>query len=458
MDNSNIQTIIDDSKIDRTVIDQVIDETIASKEPGRFVFVGQLRPYTNFFGSRTEANQANLGSVGGVQRGFISNNALTQAIRQLMPEFISSDNEDVNIWDYPRGRSELAKAIFEDISAVAPELPIRIRLHLTAAILFRGVSKSKLSSKDLDKKFCSVQQAVDKQIAGNTLTADEEQLVLNPTSTIPELETLLALSVWEVNSVCRLASGGEGLKKRNTLLTEMSAKQLHDEVEHILLSSKPGIAAACFGRMTADLPNASVVGGTSVNMAITTTAAQTKTSLFGAFGDTAYERDHAGAHFLAQKELNTGVFLEYFVHSIPQLRENLSYISDQLFERFVAKLILCIAMSTPNGGQRAHATRSPVEAMFAVVTRLAPRTFESAFLKPTPNATEEGDMVASTRQMIVHISDYQTMFSTGADADVVFLATPSIRQAIGTFPSNWTVVDGIDQFTDKINSLTGVKS
>lgn len=450
------QAVINTAELNQNPIREQIEAVLGSGSAKKYVSQIQLRHSANGFSSRSEAGQANLGMIGSVMRGQISNNARTRQVRLALPGLVS--DPDLFKIKEERGR-DIAETVYKHLTETCPDSPLTLRLELARAAAYAGIGGKNTTGAvqtAYTKAVKALEEALAKQASGAELGEEEQVLVNNPWSVIPGEVTVGVISVWDVIRICQLLKGGQSWCVRNKLLTDLSVNKLWDEVRHILSEKMPGLATACFGAMKADLPQATVFGGVSVNLAFTTGAAQMKPTLFTAVSDHATNVEHAGAEHLGIKELNSGVFCEPALYNIDQLRENLWYLTKEQFSEAVAAIYKAMALVTPSGGQRAHLTQSFPEFTVNVVSNLQPCSFESAFTKPIQGATEEGDMVESARQLVNHIQDFQCFLgSSSKDYAVIVLGTPSVMACLD-IPADWIVVSSMDEMIAETNALTGV--
>lgn len=436
--SQEIKAVIDTTALNQEPIQEAIEESLGSGKTKRFVSQIQLRSVTNGFGSRSESGQANLGLIGNVMRGQISNNARTRAVRLAMPQFTDLSN----VWEI-RGRN-IGQTILKRLVKECPDTDIALLLQVARAAAFVGVSSKKSEGKAQKEFDAAVEQYLDDPVS-------------DPWDVLPKEDTIQVVSIFDIMSLIKLINEKEARCVKNKLLSELTIKELWKEVANVYENGGAGLPAACFGAMKADLPLATITGGVSINQSFTTSAAQMKPSLFTAVSDERETDVHAGAQHLGMKELNSGVFCEPALVNVEQMVENLYYLDKAQFKEAMTAMYRALALTTPDGGQRAHLTRSFPEIIVNVISNLQPISFESAYVKPIEGGSEEGDMAESAQQLVNHLIDFQSFMGiAGRDYDVVLLGTPTVMSYLDSIPANWIVVSTLDEMIEKTNELTGV--
>lgn len=463
---STLNSVIDMDQVDTTVIDEVLaQENIYSEDfvPGsmRFVSMLALREVTNSYASRNELGSPDTGSIGGAIRGMMSSNSRARAIRDSLREYVALDN----IWEVRD--TDIAQYVFEYLYKKLPKAPLRLISDVAFLFCWASIiadktlaTKHKAFAKDRDKLI----ELIEASSAGKELSAEEQALVIKPwtSSIFPENKTAKQVNLFDLERISAAITAGESITTRNKTLESLSLKELTEEVNALMTGTKdvqrcPALGTAAFGAMQANLPAAAVTGAVSVNMSFTTTAVETKQSFFSITGDLQKTRSHNGGVGLGNIELNSGVFQETFVHSIPQWKENLAYLSPEAQRKCINGFYQAQIEVTPNGGQRAHVTRALPKFMLWVFSSTLPNSYESAFARPLKHDPENGNMLSAAQRAVDEVVGFGQIYPSFQNTkQVVVLGVPEIINDLENIPDNWIIAKTFDELIEITNQFTGV--
>ena len=463
---STLNSIIDMDKIDTTVIDEVlakeaVDQGGVTTGSMRFVSMLALREVANSYASRNELGSPDTGSIGGAIRGMMSSNSRARAIRDSLKEFVNLDD----IWEIRD--TEIAEFVFEYLCKKLPDASLRLLADIAFLFCWASIiADKKLAAKykDFAKSRDELIDLIESASTGKELSDEEQDVVLEPWTRkiFPENKTIKQINLFDLERITNAITKGESITSRNRTLESLSLGELTKEVNALMTGTNnvkrcPALGTAAFGAMQANLPAAAVTGAVSVNMSFTTTAVETKQSLFTAFGDLQTSRSHRGSDHLGNIELNTGVFQETFVHSMEQWKENLAYLPPEAQRECINGFYRAQVEVTPNGGQRAHVTRALPKFMLWVFSSTLPNSYESAFAKPLKHDPENGNMLAAAQRAVDEVVGFGQIYSSfQSTKQVVVLGVPEVINQLKNIPDNWIVAKTFDELIDITNQFTGV--
>lgn len=194
----------------------------------------------------------------------------------------------------------------------------------------------------------------------------------------------------------RLAAAGEAPTKAADV---KKLAPTTDDVRKMLPALSASLDTALFGRMvTSDLFHR-VDAAVSVAHAFTTHAEEAETDYFTAVDTLKDEQDDAGAGTIQDTELTTGVYYQYAVIDMDQLRDNLVGYDPAFAERLARNLVQAMATVSPGAKRGSTAPYAYAELVLLERGAAQPRTLANAFLEPV-RATGANLMAASAERLL----------------------------------------------------------
>jgi CRISPR system Cascade subunit CasC len=215
------------------------------------------------------------------------------------------------------------------------------------------------------------------------------------------------------------------------------------ELRKALKKLPASLDTALFGRMVTSDLFARVDAAVSVAHAFTTHAEASETDYFTAVDTLKGEADDAGAGLIQDTELTSGVFYQYAVIDMNQLRDNLVGHDGSLADRLAANLVRAMATVSPGAKRGSTAPYSYAEFVLLERGESQPRTLANAFLDPVKE-NGAGAMRGSVRALVEHRARLEEMYGSG-----------DLRAAVSTIHSG--VVDGFASvpFQEAVQDIFG---
>lgn len=237
--------------------------------------------------------------------------------------------------------------------------------------------------------------------------------------------------------VARLAATGVTVSKPDDV--KKHAPLEDKELKKMLPKLTASLDTALFGRMvTSDLFNR-VDAAVGVAHAFTTHAEEAETDYFTAVDTLKDADDDAGAGTIQDTELTSGVFYQYAVLDMEQLRANLVG-CEHLADRLARHLVMAMATVSPGAKRGSTAPYAWAELVLLERGPAQPRTLANAFLKPV---RADGDDLM--RASVACLLNYRARLAAmhGVDDGEAVLAT--CHDVDGPQPTRRALPDALAQ-------------
>lgn len=232
--------------------------------------------------------------------------------------------------------------------------------------------------------------------------------------------------------------------KKQSDVKKNSAFSKDKHVRQILKELPASLDTALFGRMVTSDLFARVDSAVSVAHAFTTHGEAAEADYFTAVDTLKGETDDAGAALIQDTELTSGIYYQYAVIDMNQLRANLIGLDSQLAEQLALNLVQAMATVSPGAKKGATAPFSYAEFVLLERGDRQPRTLANAFLDPVEESGARL-MAKSVRKLIEHRSRLEEMY--GVNGSQVAVSTIHQDDLGGLRPV---------PFTDAIETIFGM--
>lgn len=199
-----------------------------------------------------------------------------------------------------------------------------------------------------------------------------------------------------------------------------SAFSKDKELRKTLKGLPASLDTSLFGRMVTSDLFARVDSAVSVAHAFTTHAEAAETDYFTAVDTLKGEADDAGAGLIQDTELTSGVYYQYAVIDMNQLRANLVGLDGSLADRLARNLVRAMATVSPGAKRGSTAPFSYAEFVLLERGDRQPRTLANAFLDPVQDSGAKV-MAKSVGALLQHRRKLEAMY--GEDHSVVAVST-----------------------------------
>ena len=189
--------------------------------------------------------------------------------------------------------------------------------------------------------------------------------------------------------------------EERALALELAQKALAGEpmpkdkdLKNAVLRTADGAAdVAMFGRMLADAPDFNREAAVQISHALTTHRALVEDDFYTAVDDLKTSAEDAGAGFVGDAGLGSGIYYIYACIDTGLLIENLAGDRD-LAARAAEALTEALAVSTPSGKKNSFAHQNRAELIRAEKGSQQPRSLAGAFFKPVSGDLKAGSIAA----------------------------------------------------------------
>lgn len=208
--------------------------------------------------------------------------------------------------------------------------------------------------------------------------------------------------------------------KKASDVKKNSAFSKDKDLRKALKQLPASLDTALFGRMVTSDLFARVDSAVSVAHAFTTHGEAAETDYFTAVDTLKGEADDAGAGLIQDTELTSGVYYQYAVIDMNQLRANLVGLDTDLAEQLAKNLVQAMATVSPGAKRGSTAPFSYAELVLLERGNGQPRTLANAFLDPVED-TGAKVMAKSVRELIEYRNRLQEMY--GEDGSTFTVST-----------------------------------
>lgn len=208
--------------------------------------------------------------------------------------------------------------------------------------------------------------------------------------------------------------------KKGSDVNKNSAFSKDKDLRKNLRQLEASLDTALFGRMVTSDLFARVDSAVSVAHAFTTHREAAETDYFTAVDTLKGEADDAGAALIQDTELTSGVYYQYAVIDMNQLRANLIGLDSELAEQLARNLVQAMATVSPGAKRGSTAPFSYAEFVLLERGDRQPRTLANAFLDPVKESGAKV-MAKSVNALIGHRSRLEGMY--GQDRSQVAVST-----------------------------------